>query len=182
MNYGTTAFSPSVPSELERLAHRVLHGDASAEPPFRAAASRGLHILIAHRLRGCNRVDTLVDQVISKAIAALRDGTLTCSTDVPAWMCSRARHIALEAKSQQPETEQLTEQPTERECAATSKALAALQPLHRRVIMHFYLHSESKETICAAEGLTANEFNKIKSSARKKIMAHTASASAPCVA
>ncbi len=178
--------SPAVPSDLPGLADRIIRGDALAEPLFRSASSRGLRILIAHHLAdgdAIKQIDGLVEQTTNGAIAALKDGTVASASGVIIWLCRTVRQLTSAERSlspfefegecassptglQQIGPEGTTEYPMDQ--AGARELVAALPTLYRRVLTRFYVGRETKETICAEEGIGPLEFDAIRSKVRKK--------------
>lgn len=195
---GTTAsLSPAVPSDLLRLADRIIRRDALAEPLFRSASSKGLRILIAHHLASGDAVkqivDRLIDQTTNGAIAALKDGTVGSASDVIGWMCRTCRQLAEAERSLLPlefsaptglqriGPDGATEYHVDR--AGAREFVASLPTLYRRVITRFYVGGETRETICAEEGIGPLEFDAIRSKVLKKGLQRAfGRASSSCVA
>ena len=62
------------------------------------------------------------------------------------------------------------------------RAFGLLSDIQRAVLTRYYLRQESDEAICAAEGLTYDQFKEIKSKARKKMQRASVRPSVGCFA
>ena len=168
------------------LVARILAGDSAAEGELATRYYRTVHVALRQMLRGRVEADDLAQETFSLALVKLRAGQLRQPSQLPSFLLSLARNLAINLFriNTRRATDANSEVVEERSVAtpdplggliATEKAdlvrrlLAELEiSRDREVLFRFYIAEEDKHAICEDLELSSLHFNRVLHRARRR--------------
>jgi len=168
-------------ADLVRL---IMAGDHLAEKELVQRYSRGLSIIIRHRVKNAADVEDLCQETFRKALEKIRRGEVREPEKISGFICGLARNLAIghlrrlsrwgggNAEAQSP----IDHAPNPYDKLLRKERADIVQQLinemrsdrDRQILFRFCIMEEDKEKICADLGLTSLHFNRVLSRALKR--------------
>jgi len=177
------AASGGAPAELVA---RILAGERSAEEDLVRRYSRGISIIVRRAVRDPSITEDLCQETLRIAIEKIRRGDVREPDKLSGFICSLARHLAIEHFRRVPRTEtpadteevtqltaagsdQLSAMLQKERAAAVRQVLKELKPARdREMLYRFYIAEDDKKQICSDLGLSSLHFNRVLHRARER--------------
>ncbi len=167
------------------LAQRIRAGDRTAESELVQMYGRGVRLILRHIAREAALVEDLHQDTFRIGLERLRAGALRDEEQLPAFLASLARNLAIghlrKARRSVPEDEvglERMESPApsaverlerEEDVQRIARVLGELSTdRDRAVLRRFYLGQEDKDVLCAELGVDRLQFNRILHRARER--------------
>jgi RNA polymerase sigma-70 factor (ECF subfamily) len=170
------------------LAERIRRGDRAAEQTLVEHYSRGLRLLLRHATSDPQLAEDVYQEAFAILIKRLRGDGLDDPSKVSAFLQATARLLLLnhERKGARRATVANTEL-VERAAGADTdpgraiaqeearalvhRAISALVPRDRDILVRFYLRDEDRDRICAVHGISYKHFYRVLCRARQRLRA-----------
>lgn len=175
--------------ELDKasLVRRIHSGDRAAEGELVAHYSRSVLYLLRRRVRDPETALDMHQETFVQLLRRLRQGDLLEPMALSGFVRQTALNIALQERRKSERRQTTTDlELIDRVADQSRSSLSILEheeqirivhrvlqelsmPRDREILIRFYVSDESKETICAGLGLTAEHFDRVLHRARQRV-------------
>jgi RNA polymerase sigma factor (sigma-70 family) len=182
---------PSTQADLHQaytdLVKRIIDGDVTAEAELVSIFKDRIVHIILRIANNTSMVEDFSQDTFVTIIRKIRNGDLNQPASLGSFVASVARNHALEqmrvmrrrATEDLEHAEQVVDpSPSPLEKAQTSEQLDEIRevigqliPRYKELLLRFYIYEESKESICAALGMTSGQFDGVVHRARNRFRA-----------
>jgi RNA polymerase sigma-70 factor (ECF subfamily) len=159
-------------------------GDQLAEKELVQRYSRGMSIIIRHRVKNVADVEDLCQETFRNALEKIRRGEVREPEKLSGFICGLARNLAIghlrrlsRWESENPDAPPpIDHSPNQYDKLLNKERAVIVRQLisemrsdrDRQILHRFFITEEDKEKICADLGLTSLHFNRVLSRALKR--------------
>jgi RNA polymerase sigma-70 factor (ECF subfamily) len=166
-------------TELAELVRRIMAGDAGAEDEVVRRYTEGVSVIIGRIVQSHSVTEDLFQETFIKALEKIRHGDVREPERLSGFICAMAKFIAIEhmRKARQmtnheevgraelisdPEPSQLERLCQEERDEIIRQVIDELKVKRdREIIFDYYIAEKDKDQICAEQGLTREQFNRV---------------------
>jgi hypothetical protein len=151
---------PVGPPDFQELISRIQRHDPSAAVQLSETMCGAVRLML--RRSGLENPESRVDEILFSAIDAIREGLVNSATGL-------LQFVRLAVQKGKPLVPTLSNETIQYHQQVT-KALSRLPERHRDIVRRFYLLDQSPEFICGEMGITLNQFEAGKTSAKSALL------------